>query len=63
VAGNARAADLDPVLVGKWAPVVRGWAWAVAVQDNLVFAAIGEGGLAIIDVSNPANPQHVVVWV
>jgi hypothetical protein len=43
MAGKARAVDLDPVLVGKWAPVVQGPAQAVAVQDNLIFAATWGG--------------------
>jgi hypothetical protein len=55
VAGKARAVDLDPVLVGKLTPVVP-WLRPLAVQSNLVFAGM-EGGLAIIDVSNPADPQ------
>jgi hypothetical protein len=58
VAGKARAVDLDPVLVGKLTPVVP-WLRPLAVQSNLVLASTGDGGLAIIDVSNPADPQWV----
>jgi hypothetical protein len=65
--GKARAVDLDPVLVGKWPAVTGGEsAGAVAIQNDLVFVAIGayplsqaRSGLAIFDESNPANPQRV----
>jgi hypothetical protein len=36
-----------------------GRAHGVVVRGNHVFAAIGHGGLAIIDVSDAANPQRV----
>jgi hypothetical protein len=57
--GKARAADLDPIQRGQWLPSVPGWTQAVAVEGNLVLAAIGQGGLAIIDATDPSNPQHV----
>jgi hypothetical protein len=57
--GKARAVDLDPVLVGKWTTSGRGWAQGVAVQNNLLYAAIFRGGLAVIDLSNPADPRWV----
>jgi len=55
----ALAADLDPVLRGRWPGFVRGWAQSVAIQNGYAFVAAGGGGLFIIDVSNPANPQRV----
>jgi hypothetical protein len=49
--GNARAADLDPVLRGKWTSVPgSGYARNVTVQNHLVFSALG---------TDPANPQQV----
>lgn len=31
----------------------------MALVDNLLYAAIGEGGVVILDISNPANPVHM----
>lgn len=59
-APRADARDLDPQLVGKWPTAhPRGAAWDVAVQDGFAYCAIGHGGLAIIDVRDPANPKCV----
>src|SRR2546425_10199413 len=55
----AFAVDLDPVLRGRWPGFVRGPAQSVAIQNGYSFVAAGGGGLFIIDVSNPANPQRV----
>ena len=49
----------DPVLVGQWPGWQRGDANGVAVSGNYVYVTIGKAGLAVIDVSNPANPQRV----
>ena len=47
------------MLRGKWPPFPRGPAGAVALQNGYAFVAVQDAGLAIIDVSNPANPQRV----
>jgi hypothetical protein len=58
--GQVLALDLDPVLGGSWSPSFPpGPAVAVAIQNGYAFVAVGSAGLAIIDVSNPSNPQRV----
>lgn len=52
-------AELAPVLEGRWPEHGRGWAVAVAVSGNCAYVAVGEAGLMVIDVTNPASPQRV----
>src|SRR5687767_6889753 len=54
---NAR--DINPVLLSTVRPPTGGATMDVAVSSNFVFAAEGEKGLLILDVSNPSNPQQV----
>lgn len=55
----AAFAAASPVLVSQWPAGNRGPVQAVQVNSNLAYCAIGEGGLAILDVSNPAKPSWV----
>jgi hypothetical protein len=57
--GRLIALDLDLMLRGKWPPFPRGPAVSVAIQNSYAFVVMGDAGLTIIDVSNPANPQRV----
>src|SRR5262245_47986529 len=57
--GQLPALDLDPVLRGSSPPSPPGTAMAMAIQNGYAFVALGTNGLAIIDVSNPANPRRV----
>jgi hypothetical protein len=50
---------LDLVPRGSWASFPPDLALAVVVQNGYAFVAVGDAGLAIIDVSNPADPQRV----
>ena len=52
------AQDLDLMLRGIWPPFPRGLAVAVAVRTTPTWR-MGDAGLQVIDVSNPANPQRV----
>ena len=45
-----------PVQIGAWPGFSRGGFLAVAVSDRFAYAAIGGGGLVILDISTPANP-------
>jgi hypothetical protein len=49
----------DPVLVGQWPGWQRGPACGVAVNGHYAYMALGNAGMAVIDVSNPAKPQRV----
>jgi len=53
----AQGADLE--LIGQWPGWPRGFANGVAVSGNYAYVANGSGGLQVLDVSNPANPQRV----
>jgi hypothetical protein len=50
---------LQPLLQGKWPGFARGPAHDVQVMGNRAYLALGYGGLAILDVSNPASPVQV----
>ena len=50
------ALGIDVVRVGG---CVTGWAQGVAVAGNYAYVADNSGGLQVIDISNPANPQRV----
>ena len=50
------ALGVDVVRVGG---CVTGWAQGVAVAGNYAYVADNSGGLQVIDISNPANPQRV----
>ena len=45
--------------VGSWHGFTRGPALSVAVGDHHAFVAIGEGGLAVLDITEPASPVRV----
>ncbi|MBM3879681.1 MAG: hypothetical protein FJ387_08170 [Verrucomicrobia bacterium] len=53
------AAPVSLTLKGQWQGYARGWAREVAVQGQYAYVAASEGGLIIIDVSDPANPVRV----
>jgi len=58
----AQALALEPEVVrtGKWPPYAPGpRAVAVAVQGDYAYVAAKEGGLVLIDIGKPANPQRV----
>jgi hypothetical protein len=55
---EALALDLELVRTGK-CPYARGPARAVAVQGDYAYVAADTGGLIIIDIRDPANPQRV----
>lgn len=42
--------------VGSWPGHARGPAWDVALAGSYAYVALGDGGLLILDVSNPAHP-------
>ena len=50
---------VEVVPLGKWPGYSRGPAYAVAVQGDYAYVAAYEGGLIIIDIRDPANPQWV----
>ena len=50
---------LQPLQQGKWPLVPRGTAWSVEIKGNYAYVAIESGGLAILDISNPAAPVRV----
>ena len=52
-------AHLTPLLQGKWPELTRGVAYDVQVAGNRAYLALGYGGLAILDVSNPAAPVRL----
>jgi len=56
---QALALDLEVVPVGKWPAYSRGPAQAVAVQGDYAYVAAEFGGLIIIDIHDPADPQRV----
>jgi len=45
--------------IGSWPGFTRGPVSDVAVADNYAYVAIGEGGLIILDMTEPANPVRV----
>jgi hypothetical protein len=45
--------------VGSWPGFSRGPAMSLAVTNHHAFVAIGEGGLAVLDVTDPAKPVRV----
>ena len=54
------ARGADAVLIGQWPGWPRGGAArGVAVSGNYAYVAAEYGGLQVIDVSNPANPERV----
>jgi hypothetical protein len=57
--GQLPAQDVDLVLRGSWPPFSHGLALAVTIQSGYAFVALDTGGLAIIDITSPANPQRV----
>src|SRR2546426_5815546 len=53
------AAAENPVLVGTWPGIPRGDALAVAVSGAHAYVAAGDGGLLVIDLTNPTAPVQV----
>jgi len=51
------------VRVGSWPGFTRRPAMSVALADHYAYVAMGEGGLAILDVSDPAQPRFPVAPV
>lgn len=58
-ATHAAPPSLQPLLQGKWPKWPPGSAWDVKVVGNYAYVALGAGGLAVIDVSNPTNCAQV----
>ena len=51
---------LEPLVqVGKWPCFTRGEAYDVKAVGSRAYVALGQGGLAILDVSNPASPVRL----
>ena len=51
---------LEPLVqAGKWPEVTRGGALDVKLVGDRAYLAVGYSGLAVLDVSNPANPVRV----
>jgi len=44
-------------IVGRY--TTPGYAWDVVVKDSLAYIAQGEGGLVILNISDPENPEFV----
>ena len=59
IATGALGLDLDLVRRGSWPGFKRGPARAVVVQNQFAYVSLEMVGLAIFDVSNPANPRRV----
>lgn len=45
--------------VGAWPGYTRGPAWDVATAGHYAYVAIGDGGLAILDMTDPSKPVRV----
>lgn len=45
--------------IGSWPEHTRGPALDVSITDHYAYVAIGDGGLIILDVSDPAHPTRV----
>ena len=58
-AGAASAQEVQVERVGQWPGWPRGNARGVAVSGNYAYVAVGDAGLLVIDVSDPANPRGV----
>lgn len=58
---HAAPPSLQPLTLGKWPtwPRPGGSAHDVKVVGNYAYVALGAGGLAVIDVSNPTNCVRV----
>jgi hypothetical protein len=56
---SAVTPDVPFRLQGKWPGVTRGLANNVTIAGNFAYVAFGPGGLAVLDVSNPATPVRV----
>jgi hypothetical protein len=50
---------LQPLLQGKWPKETRGTGYDVKMVGDYAYLALGEGGLAVIDVSSPAHCVRV----
>ena len=59
VATHAVQPSVQPVLPGKWPKWPQGGAYNVKVAGNHAYLAVGEGGIAAFDVSDPKNPVRV----
>ena len=51
------ATDLETIMRGQWPRGPLGRAEDVAMLNGYAVVACGDAGVAVIDVSNPANPQ------
>ena len=45
--------------IGSWPEFARGPALDVAIASHYAYVAIGEGGLVVLDMANPAHPVRV----
>lgn len=52
-----RGGSLDPVLVGSVPGYLTGPVHGVALQGTMCYAACGEAGLLLVDVSKPTHPK------
>ena len=56
---HAAAPRLQPLLPAKWPTFSRGQPYDVKVVGSYAYVVLGQAGLAVFDVSNPANPVQV----
>jgi hypothetical protein len=56
---TAGGEPVHPVFVASWPGFTTGPALGLTVTQSLCFVAIGEGGLLILDVSDPTRPRRV----
>jgi hypothetical protein len=59
LAATAAQPSLRPLLQGKWRGSFCDLAYDVKVVGNYAYIALNQGGLAVFDISNPANPVRV----
>src|SRR5215510_1403443 len=51
-------AALVPTLSDSWPGYRRGPAYSVGVRGSYAYVAAQSGGLVVLDIANPANPQR-----
>jgi hypothetical protein len=59
VCGQIRGDEVRVERVGQWPGWPRGDAYGVAVSGHYAYVAVGDAGLQVIDVSDPAHPRRV----
>src|SRR5258708_4707912 len=59
VGSNSVHAALAPTLAGSWPGHRRGPTYSVSIRGNYAYVAAQSGGLVVLDIVDPANPQRV----